>query len=154
MPCTKGDTVFEIGPGPGVMTEIVLKPPQGFSSESPESYAFFVPKSCFFPCTKSISIKRKTSYVNYMPFQLFLFCIIASLILSSAYSVESSSAIESASHAGACIVINGQTWRVLFQKNEYAKRFPESCTKVATLAYVLASPYCDIKKKIIVPKEA
>ncbi|MGR3951396.1 MAG: serine hydrolase [Chlamydia sp.] len=90
-----------------------------------------------------------------MPFQLFLFCIVASLISSSAYSVESSSAIESiASHAGACIVINGQTGRVLFQKNAYEKRFPASCTKVATLAYVLASPYCDIKKKIIVPKEA
>ncbi len=36
MPCTRGDTVFEIGPGPGVLTEIVLKPPQGFSFESPE----------------------------------------------------------------------------------------------------------------------
>ncbi|KAM9975949.1 hypothetical protein ACTFIR_009790 [Dictyostelium discoideum] len=45
-------------------------------------------------------------------------------------------------------------WESSFsKKNAYEKRFPASCTKVATLAYVPESPYCDIKKKIIVSKE-
>ncbi len=55
---------------------------------------------------------------------------------------------------GACIVINADNGKVLVQKNAYEKRLPASCTKVATLSYILSRPNLNLNQKIIVPPEA
>lgn len=55
---------------------------------------------------------------------------------------------------GSCIVINQDTGKVLFQKRAHEPLYPASCTKIATLAYILSLPNLNYDAKLTVPPEA
>lgn len=55
---------------------------------------------------------------------------------------------------GACIVINAKNGHILLAKEIHKPLYPASCSKIATLAYIISNPHLNLDTVITVPQEA